>query len=114
MIRNEVQAKCKAHPHDQVIEEFLRYGVTTASDDIQNVMRTVAEEYVQSIFDKLKEYGYEPDMVKLHIIGGGGCLVKNFGHYNPDRVEIIRDICATAKGYENIYMSMYERNLRRV
>lgn len=112
-IRNEVQAKCKAHLHEQVIEEFLRYGVTTASDDIQNVMRTVAEEYVQSIFDKLKEYEYDPDLVKLHIIGGGGCLVKNFGHYNPDRVEIIRDICATAKGYENIYMSMYERNLRR-
>lgn len=113
-IKNEVQAKCRKLPNDELIEEFLRYGVTDLPEDVQAVMRTVAEEYVQSIFDKLKEYEYDPDLVKLHIIGGGGCLVKNFGHYNPDRVEIIRDICATAKGYENIYMSMYERNLRRV
>ena len=32
--------------------------------------------------------------------GGGGCLVKNFGKVNADRVKFVDDICAAAKGYE--------------
>lgn len=34
------------------------------------------------------------------IIGGGGCIVKNFADYDKERVIIIDDICATAKGFE--------------
>ena len=36
----------------------------------------------------------------LYITGGGGCLVKNFGKVNADRVKFVDDICAAAKGYE--------------
>lgn len=112
-IKNEVQAKCGKLPDETLIEEFLRFGVTDLPENILSVMRDVAKEYVVEIFNKLKEYEYDPDLVKLHIIGGGGCLVEHFGDYKADRVEIIHDICATAKGYENIYMSMYERNMKR-
>ena len=35
-----------------------------------------------------------------YIVGGGGCLVRNFGQYDETRVTILDDICATAKGYE--------------
>ena len=38
--------------------------------------------------------------MKLHIVGGGGCLVKNFTDFDKKRVYINDDICATAKGYE--------------
>ena len=44
--------------------------------------------------------------VRLHILGGGGCLVKNFGVYDKDRVEICDDICASAKGYEFLAYNM--------
>ena len=64
-----------------------------------------AEKYTQEIFDKLSEYEYDSEMVRLHIIGGGGCLIRNFGAYIPDNVEIVTDICATAKGYESLYMT---------
>ena len=36
----------------------------------------------------------------LHIVGGGGCLIRNFWEYDRNRVTINTDICATAKGYE--------------
>ncbi|MDO5566944.1 MAG: hypothetical protein Q4G59_09835, partial [Planctomycetia bacterium] len=36
----------------------------------------------------------------LVVVGGGSCLVKNFGQYDETRVTIFTDICATAKGYE--------------
>ncbi len=105
-IKNELQAKFGKLPDDTLIEEFLRYGVTDLPEPMLEVMRDVAEKYVEGIFDKLKEYDYDPDLVKLHVIGGGGCLIQHFGKYNSDRVEIIEDIRATAKGYESIYMSM--------
>lgn len=31
---------------------------------------------------------------------GGGCLIRHFGEYDPNRVTINEDICATAKGFE--------------
>ena len=38
--------------------------------------------------------------MKLHVVGGGSCLIRNFTEYDPTRVTINGDICATAKGYE--------------
>lgn len=105
-IVNEVQAECGKLPAEYVIEDFLINGKCDASEKMISVMRKEATKYTEEIFDKLHEYDYDPDMVLLHIIGGGGCLIKNFGSYNPDRVQILSDICATAKGYENLYMAI--------
>ena len=41
-----------------------------------------------------------PALMRLHGLGGGSCLVRNFGAYDADCVAIYEDICATAKGYE--------------
>ena len=38
--------------------------------------------------------------MKLYVLGGGGCLIRNFSSYDPNRVIINSDIRATAKGYE--------------
>ena len=38
--------------------------------------------------------------MRLYVVGGGGCILRHFGDYDHDRVTIIADICATAKGYE--------------
>ena len=40
--------------------------------------------------------------MRLYIVGGGGYIIKNFAEYDENRVNIISDICATAKGYEQI------------
>lgn len=42
--------------------------------------------------------------MKLYVVGGGGCLIRNFADYDANRVIINEDICATAKGYE--YMAL--------
>ena len=52
------------------------------------------------IFRRLREHEYDPELMKLYVVGGGGCLIKNFGQFESDRVIINGDICATAKGYE--------------
>ena len=104
----------EVHPEDEsLIEEFLRNGYAETSERILKVMRAEAEKYTQKIFGKLSEYEYDPELVKLHIIGGGGCLIRNFGKYDTSSVEIISDICATAKGYEDLYISKWKRDRRK-
>lgn len=35
-------------------------------------------------------------------MGGGACLIRNFGSLDPDRIIILDDIKATAKGYQRL------------
>ena len=63
-------------------------------------------------FSTLRKYEYNPDLMRLYVVGGGGCLIRNFGTYDKSRVTIIDDICATAKGYESLaYMSLKRRGI---
>ena len=64
------------------------------------------------IFATLRRYEYNPDLMRLYIVGGGGCLIRNFGRYEENRVTIIDDICATAKGYEALVLSAIRRKER--
>ena len=54
----------------------------------------------KKFFHKLREREYNSELMRLYVVGGGGCMIQNFGDYDKDRVTIVRDICATAKGYE--------------
>ncbi|MBP5718305.1 MAG: plasmid segregation actin-type ATPase ParM, partial [Abditibacteriota bacterium] len=74
------------------------------------VIRDTATEYVRGIFRKLREREYDPESMRLYVVGGGACLVKNFGSCQPDRVTIQEDICATAKGYEYLAELKTRRN----
>ena len=48
----------------------------------------------------MREHDYDPKLMKLYVVGGGGCLIRNFADFDASRVIINDDICATAKGYE--------------
>lgn len=65
---------------------------------------------MEGIFRSLREHEYHPDLMRLYIVGGGGCLIRNFGVYDKDRVTVIDDICATAKGYEYLARMKLERS----
>ena len=63
-------------------------------------MVKAARQYTDSLFRKLREYGYDANTMRLFVVGGGGCLIRNFGQYDPGLVTINSDIHANAKGYE--------------
>ena len=85
---------------EAMIERILRTGKSEVGEKYMAVIRQTAEEYIGGIFRKLREHEYNPDLVKLYVMGGGSCMVKQFGKYDPSRVNFNHDICATAKGYE--------------
>ena len=90
---------------DATIEAVLRFGKADIDEKYLITIRSAAEKYVEGIMRRLREHEYNPELMRLYIVGGGGCLVKNFGHYDSKRVTINDDICATAKGYEALALA---------
>lgn len=85
---------------DLIVEQVFRRGTADISKPYLDCITAVARRYVADIFAALRKYEYNPNLMRLYIVGGGGCLVRHFGEYDKDRVTILNDICATAKGYE--------------
>lgn len=94
---------------DALVNRVLRYGTADMDEAYLKTMVDTAKEYTVGIFRRLREHEYDPRLMKLFVVGGGGCLIRNFGSYDPKRVIINTDICATAKGYE----IMAEMKLKR-
>ncbi len=108
LIREQMMRLHHATLDDAIITEILKKG--TADIDkayLETVIKT-AKTYTTGIFHRLREHEYDPKLMKLYVVGGGGCLIRNFGEYDRNRVVINEDICATAKGYE--YMAMLTQN----
>ena len=85
-------------------------NVLLGSAPYMDCISSIARQYVAELFSTLRKYEYNPDLMRLYVVGGGGCLIRNFGTYDKSRVTIIDDICATAKGYESLaYMSLKRR-----
>lgn len=104
--RNAVLDTLGTRIDDSVIEQVIRTGTAEISQKYLDCITNSARKYTAGIFDVLRRYEYNPDIVKLFVVGGGGCLIKNFAEYDPKRVVIINDICAAAKGFEVLVAHM--------
>lgn len=89
--KNAVMDKLGVKIDDTIVEQVIRFGNA-------------------DIFETLRKYEYNPELMRLYVTGGGGCLINHFGDYDEKRVTIIEDICATAKGYEQLaYMTLRKK-----
>ena len=95
---------------DLVIEQVICTGTADIGEKYLTVIRKAAGDYTKEIFHKLREREYNPELMRLYVVGGGGCMIQNFGEYDKSRVTIVRDICATAKGYEAMTVRKIQRN----
>ena len=99
-VREQFSRKTQRELDDAIIEEVLINGTANLSDDDLTIITDTAKEYVNGIFRRLREHGYDDKSTTLYITGGGGCLVKNFYKDDVSRVFFADDIRAAAKGYE--------------
>ena len=108
--KNAVLDKFGVKIEESTVEQILRFGTADISAPYMDCISSIARQYVAELFSTLRKYEYNPDLMRLYVVGGGGCLIRNFGTYDKLRVTIIDDICATAKGYESLaYMSLKRR-----
>ena len=101
-VREQFMRQTRREIDDAIIEEVLINGTANLADEDLKIIRTTATEYVNEIFRRLREHGYDDKSTTLYVTGGGGCLVKNFYNYDKSRVFFVDDICAAAKGYEHM------------
>lgn len=97
---NAMMNKLGVTVDETIIQNMIRYGKADIDSGYAEVIRQAIAEYADSIFFLLRKYEYDTKLMRLYITGGGGKLIENFGTYDHERVTIIRDICASAKGYE--------------
>lgn len=84
-----------------LIEPLLRNGTMERTDDIAMKVKRIDGKYAEDIMKRLINYGYKEGLVHLYVIGGGGCLLRNYADLAAKpNVTFVTDICANAKGYE--------------
>ena len=97
---------------EDMIEPYLKNGCGDDNSQIASIIRRVAGNYADEVIKRINSNGYKRDLMKLYIIGGGGCIIKNFtGMANRHGVTFIEDICANAKGYAYLTRQKMQRNL---
>jgi len=87
---------------DSTIEQVLRTGTAEVDEKVVAIIRDTAMDYVAGIMRSLREHEYNPMLMKLWFMGGGACLIQNFGKLDAKGVVIIDDIKSTAKGYQRL------------
>lgn len=108
--KNAVMDKLSVNIGETIIEQVIRYGSADILEKYLVCITAAVREYCSEIFETLRKYEYNPELMRLYVTGGGGCLIKHFGEYDDKRVTIIKDICATAKGYEQLaYMTLRKK-----
>ena len=96
---------------DATLQQILCTGHADIDGAYLQCVTETARSYVGHVFDILRRYEYDPALMRLTVVGGGGCLVRLFGTYDRQRVTILDDICAAAKGYEYLaYQSLRKEN----
>lgn len=101
-IRENLMRIHHAEPPEEMITRILRFGTADIDGEYLKTIIQTAREYVEDIFRRLREHGYDSKLMKLYVVGGGGCLIRNFSEYDVSRITVNDNICATAKGYERM------------
>lgn len=110
LIREQMMKHYHTIIDDAIITEILKKGTADIDGQYLETVIKTAKEYTAGIFHRLREHEYDPKLMKLYVVGGGGCLIRNFADYDASRVIINEDICATAKGYEYMALVSLNRN----
>ena len=94
---------------DVTIDGIIKNGTADIPEKYMEPVKEAAKEYVEGIMRRLREHGYNQELMKLYVVGGGCYMIKNFADIDPKRVIFNEDIKATAKGYELLAARKLER-----
>ena len=109
-VREKLMRQFGRSVDDTVIENVLRYGEADIARRYLDAIRESAADYAAGIMRRLRDHEYDAELMKLYVMGGGSCLIKNFAEYDEARVAVNDDICATAKGYERLAENALRKN----
>lgn len=97
-------------PEAKVLE-YLVYGSKDKEcrNLYEEIMKKTTMEYCSLVYQTLREYKLNPQLVPVIFVGGGAGIMKRFGAYEEKMTEFVEDLRANAIGYELLDEIYYSR-----
>lgn len=108
-IKNEVYRQTNRRVTETQIQMVIEKGDCPIPDECVDVIRNGLHRFVEGIEAKLKENGFESDIIPIFYVGGGAGVMRRFRSGNRKNVTYIEDIRANAIGYEYLCRCMRKR-----
>jgi plasmid segregation protein ParM len=84
------------------IQNIMRYVRSDIDNEYYEIIRLEIEDFVEKVFNSIREYGYNLKTTPIVFVGGGAVVMKNFAKYDGKNISYILDIKANARGYEQL------------
>ena len=84
------------------IQQYIITKRTTLGEEFVKLMDEALTDFATRIYNSLREEGYSLKTTQFVFVGGGACVMKNFGGYEQNNIKYNLDVKANAKGFERL------------
>lgn len=85
---------------ESTIQHYMRFGNVELDDEYIEVMKDEIKNYVDGVYNSLREYKINLKTTNIIFVGGGAVVMKNFGEIQQKNISYLLDVKANAKGFE--------------
>lgn len=84
------------------IQHYIRTRHSNLGEEYKQLMDSALTEFATKLYNSLREEGYSLKTTQFCFVGGGACVMKNFGGYEQGNIKYNLDVKANAKGFEKL------------
>ena len=103
---NDIKKKCirqlNSTLDEMAIQEYMMIGKTDLNEHFKAIMDACIQSFVEKVYHSLRESGYNLETMTIIFVGGGACVMKNFGKHQTSNISYVLDVKANAKGFETL------------
>lgn len=97
---------------ENIIQEIMTGGKGRVPEPYMEIIEDCLRKFAQKVYNTLKEYGYNLDIMPIIFVGGGATVMKLYGRLTGANIQYIEDVRANAKGYEYLGKTYLANNRR--
>ncbi|SNU09887.1 plasmid segregation actin-type ATPase ParM [Lachnospiraceae bacterium] len=87
---------------EELIKEYMVTKKSMLPEGFIQIMDREIKSFLSMVVNSLREEKYSLKTTPFIFVGGGAVVMKNFGGYDQENFTYKTDICANAKGFEQI------------
>ena len=84
------------------IQQYIISKRTNLGPEFRELMDEALTDFATRLYNSLREEGYSLKTTQFFFVGGGACVMKNFGGYEQSNIRYNLDVKANAKGFERL------------
>ncbi len=84
------------------VQQYIITKRTNLGPEFRELMDEALTEFATRVFNSLREEGYSLKTTQFFFVGGGACVMKNFGGYEQSNIRYNLDVKANARGFERL------------